>query len=333
MGNEVYYNPNPLLSYNRILNFVVGARGYGKTYGFKKFAINRFLKQGEQFIYLRRYKTDIKGVDQFFDAVSVEFPEATFKVKGHELFINDKLAGWVMPLSSWQSIKSREFPKVCWILYDEFLLEKSSKQRYMSEEPKALLNFMDTVTRNRSNVRCICMANSVTIVNPFFIYFNVVPDISKRFNAYENVMVEIASSKDFTDLRMKTPFGQLIRDTEYGSFSLDNKFVGDSKVFIDRRSKESKFVFSFIYNGMTFGVWNDTELRILYVSNEYDPSSKYLYAMTVDDLDTNTYMMVNWKKNYHLFKTVRAFLNGLLRFDNQVIRNTCYDMFKRMNIQ
>lgn len=333
MDNSLYYNPNKLLSYNRILNFIIGARGIGKTYGYKKYCINRFLKSGEQFIYLKRYKTDVKGVEQFFDTVAQEFQGTSFKVKGRELYINDQLAGWVMPLSSWQSVKSREFPNVCTILYDEFLLEKSSKQMYMQDEPKALLNFMDTVIRNRDNARCICMSNAVSIVNPFFLYFGLVPNIDKRYNAYESIVVEIPDSVDFTEERKKTKFGKLIDGTDYGDFSLGNEFINDSQVFIEKRSKESRFQFSVVYNGMTIGAWVDTEKGILYLSNDYDPTSKKTYALTTDDLDENTLLMNNWKNNYYLGKMVNAFLNGYLRFDNQVLRNVGYEMFKKMRVQ
>lgn len=333
MDKSLYYNPNKLLSYNRILNFIIGARGIGKTYGYKKFCINRFLKHGEQFIYLKRYKTDVKGVEQFFDTVSQDFPESTFKVKGRELYIDDKLAGWVMPLSSWQSVKSREFPNVCTILYDEFLLEKSSKQSYMQDEPKALLNFMDTVIRNRDNARCICMSNAVSVVNPFFLYFNLIPNIDKRYNAYESIVVEIPDSVDFTEERKKTKFGKLIDGTDYGDFSLGNEFVNDSQVFIEKRSKESKYQFSVVYNGMTIGVWVDTEKGLLYLSNDYDPDSKKVFALSTDDLDENVLLMNSWKNNYYLGKMVNAFLNGYLRFDNQVLRNVGYEMFKKMRVQ
>ena len=333
MDKSLYYNPNKLLSYNRILNFIIGARGIGKTYGYKKFCINRFLKHGEQFIYLKRYKTDVKGVEQFFDTVSQDFPESSFKVKGRELYIDDKLAGWVMPLSSWQSVKSREFPNVCTILYDEFLLEKSSKQSYMQDEPKALLNFMDTVIRNRDNARCICMSNAVSVVNPFFLYFNLIPNIDKRYNAYESIVVEIPDSVDFTEERKKTKFGKLINGTDYGDFSLGNEFVNDSQVFIEKRSKESKYQFSVVYNGMTIGVWVDTEKGLLYLSNDYDPDSKKVFALSTDDLDENVLLMNSWKNNYYLGKMVNAFLNGYLRFDNQVLRNVGYEMFKKMRVQ
>lgn len=333
IDNTLFYNPNKLLSYDRILNFVIGARGIGKTYGFKKYAINRFIKYGEQFIYLKRYKTDIKGVEQFFDAVSKEFPEHSFKVKGRELLIDDKLAGWVMPLSSWQSVKSREFPNVCTILYDEFLLEKSSKQSYMQDEPQALLNFMDTVIRNRDNARCICMSNAVSIVNPFFLYFNLVPNTNKRFNAYKSIVVEIPDSIDFAEERKKTKFGELISGTEYGSFSLGNEFINDSQVFIEKRTKESKFQFAVVYKGMTMGVWVDVDERAMFLSNDFDPSTKLIFALTTDDLDESTMLMLNWKQNYYLMKMVSAFTNGHLRFDNQVLRNIGYEMFKRMRVQ
>ena len=333
MDKSLYYNPNKLLSYNRILNFIIGARGIGKTYGYKKFCINRFLKHGEQFIYLKRYKTDVKGVEQFFDTVSQDFPGSTFKVKGRELYIDDKLAGWVMPLSSWQSVKSREFPNVCTILYDEFLLENSSKQSYMQDEPKALLNFMDTVIRNRDNARCICMSNAVSVVNPFFLYFNLIPNINKRYNAYESIVVEIPDSVDFTEERKKTKFGKLIDGTDYGDFSLGNEFVNDSQVFIEKRSKESKYQFSVVYNGMTIGIWVDTEKGLLYLSNDYDPDSKKVFALSADDLDENVLLMNNWKNNYYLGKMGNAFLNGYLRFDNQVLRNVGYEMFKKMRVQ
>lgn len=333
IDNSLFYNPNKMLSYNRILSFVIGARGLGKTYGMKKYVINRFIKTGEQFIYLKRYRSDIKGINQFFDSIASEFPEATFKVKGHELYINDDLAGWVMALSSWQSIKSREFPNVTTIIYDEFLLEKSSKQQYMSKEPTALLNFMDTVIRNRDNARCICLSNAVSLVNPYFIYFGITPDEDKRYNAYKNILVEIPDSINFADARKQTAFGELISETEYGSFSLGNEFVNDSVVFIEKRSSEAKYKFSVLFGGLEMGVWVDVKRGVMYISQDHDPDGKFKYAMTKDDANEEYMLVFNWKKNFHISRMVNAFLNGLLRFDGQVVRNISYDMFRKMNIK
>ena len=50
----MWYTPNRQLTYNRIWNFVVGVRGGGKTFNTLKYAVEKFLKDGTQFIYLRR---------------------------------------------------------------------------------------------------------------------------------------------------------------------------------------------------------------------------------------------------------------------------------------
>jgi hypothetical protein len=332
VDKSLYYNPQKLLSYNRILNFVIGARGIGKSYAWKVHPIKRFLKYGEQFIYLRRYKPELRKVSNYFDNVKDEFPDVEFKVKGREFYINGKLAGWAIPLSTWQSEKSNAYPNVTHIIFDEFLREKDNSS-YLPNEVPALLNLMDTVFRDRENVRTICLSNAVSVVNPYFLYFNLVPDINKRFNSNDDIVVEIPDSVDFSEARRKTKFGRLIDGTEYGEMSLDNTFTNDSYVFIEKRSKESKFVFSVVYKGLTLGVWVDISQGLMYLSLDHDPSTNNVYALTTDDLKENVLYMKGWKNNYHLRKLVASFMNGILRFDNQVIRTTAYEMFKKMNVQ
>ena len=332
MDKSLYYNPQKMLSYNRAISFVIGARGIGKSYAMKKYPIQRFLKYGEQFIYVRRYKDELKKLPRYFNSVKTEFPGVDFKVKGREFYINEKLAGWAIPLSSWQSVKSDEYPMVTTIIYDEFIREKDNSG-YIPNEPNALLNLIDSVFRDRENSRTICLSNSVSIVNPFFLYFGIIPNVNKRYNAYESILVEIPDSKDFAAERRKTRFGKLIDGTDYGEMALDNSFVNDSQVFIEKRSKESKFVFAVVYAGMHMGVWVDTNRGIMYLANEYDPSSKLIFALSKDDMTENALMLDGWKNNYYLKKLVSAFTKGYLRFDNQVLRNVGYEMFKKMNVQ
>jgi hypothetical protein len=332
MDKALYYNPNKMLSYNRILNFVIGARGIGKSYAWKVHPIKRFLKYGEQFIYLRRYKPELKKVNQYFDNVKEEFPGIELKVKGREFYVNGKLAGWAIPLSSWQSEKSNAYPNVSTIIFDEFLREKDNSG-YMPNEVSALLNLMDTVFRDRENCRCVALSNAVSVVNPYFLYFNLIPNINKRFNANESILIEIPDSKDFSEERRKTRFGKLIDGTDYGEMSLDNDFVNDSNVFIEKRSKESKYVFTVVYKGMNMGVWVDNDLGLLFLSHDHDPSSKKVFALSKEDLTENVMLISGWKKNYYLKKLVGSFMAGYLRFDNQVVRTTGYELFKKLSVQ
>lgn len=343
MDKSLFYDPNKMLSYNRILNCVIGARGIGKTYGIKKYIVNRAIKYGKQFIYLRRYKDELKKIMNFFNDIKDEFPNHEFRVKGRQFFVAEKAInksdkmhwkqiGWAIPLSAWQSEKSNAYPDVETIFYDEFIREKDNSG-YIPNEVPALLNLMDTVFRNREGVRCICCSNSVTIVNPYFLYFNLIPDTKKRYNAYKSILVEIPDSKDFANERRKTKFGELIDGTEYAEMSLENNFVNDSKVFVEKRTKNSKFSFMITYQGMQMGIWVDVGRGIMYLCNEFDPSTKLHFALSKDDLNENSMMMTGWKQNYYLKKLVSAFISGYLRFDNQVLRNVAYEMFQKMHIQ
>src|SRR6185312_15831287 len=159
---SLYYNPNKMLSYNRILNFIIGARGIGKSYGMKEYPIKRFIKHGEQFIYVRRYKPELKKVTNYFNDIKEAFPDNDLKVKGREFWIDKKIAGWAIPLSTWQSEKSNAYPNVTTIIFDEFIREKDNSG-YIPNEVDALLNLMDSVFRTRDNVRCICLSNAVSV--------------------------------------------------------------------------------------------------------------------------------------------------------------------------
>ena len=55
-----YYDFGKLLSRNGVFNMVVGARGVGKTYGAKLMVMRNAIEKDEEFVYLRRYKTEMR---------------------------------------------------------------------------------------------------------------------------------------------------------------------------------------------------------------------------------------------------------------------------------
>ena len=161
---SLYYNPNKMLSYNRILNFIIGARGIGKSYSMKVHPIKRFLKHGEQFIYVRRYKGELKKIVNYFDDIKQEFPNVEFKVKGRQLHINGKIADWAIPLSMWQSEKSNAYPNVTTIVFDEFL----TRRYYLPDEFMLFMNLLSTIIRQREDVKVFMLGNTVNKFCPYF---------------------------------------------------------------------------------------------------------------------------------------------------------------------
>ena len=86
MESNIFYNYDRVISYNAFLNFLIGERGVGKTFGASEFVTRQFIKKGHEFVYLRRYKTDLeKGRKKFFSALINEnkFPDNKLEVKGN----------------------------------------------------------------------------------------------------------------------------------------------------------------------------------------------------------------------------------------------------------
>ncbi len=128
MNNSIFYNYNRIRSYNALFNFIISNRGGGKTYGAKKMCINNFLKRKEQFVYVRRYKSEIKEVrDNFFSDISQEFQDHELTVNGSKIYIDGEIAGYFIPLSVSQKYKSTAYPFVTTIVYDEFIIDKYNK--------------------------------------------------------------------------------------------------------------------------------------------------------------------------------------------------------------
>ena len=103
---SIWYNNNKLLSYNAILNFIIGNRGGGKSYNAKDWCIRDFIKNGNQFVYVRRYKTELKKIDKFFDDIKEDYPNNKLEVKGKVALIDGKVAGYFIALSTSKQEKS-----------------------------------------------------------------------------------------------------------------------------------------------------------------------------------------------------------------------------------
>jgi hypothetical protein len=320
----MYYDKSALLSYNKILNFVIGNRGSGKTYGFKKWAIKDFLKNGNQFIYLRRYKQEFKKIRQFFADIKHEFPNDSIEVKGMEAYINDKLFGYFIPLSTSSKEKSTSYEKVNKIIYDEFLIDKGA-YRPLTNEVDIYLEFFETVARMRDNVRGIFIGNAISIVNPYFLHWNIRPDLDKRFTVSDNIVIELHRDEVFIQEKQKTKFGQLIMGTTYGDYAINNQFLRDNDTFIAPKTNKADFMLAMKYKSVMYGYWVDYDEGLIYVNRQYDPSSYNLYSVTKDDHDLNLLLIKSLKDCKPVMRIVYAFQNGLLRFEDMQVKKQFYE--------
>ena len=126
-----YYNFDRLFGYQFLLAFVLTERGLGKTFGIKKAMLKKFLKNGEQFIYVRRYKSELdSALATFWSDLQNNgyFEDLDLKVKKKKMLTeftcDGEVCGYAVPLSTANILKSTAFPKVSTIVFDEFLIDE-----------------------------------------------------------------------------------------------------------------------------------------------------------------------------------------------------------------
>lgn len=323
----MWYDKAQLLSHNKILNMVLSNRGGGKTFHFTRWAIDDFKKTGNQCVWVRRYQTEIDEMllnGKFFDAVREYYPGDELTINGNLGMVNGEVAFYFIALSTSRQLKSNNYPNVNKIIFDEFIIDKGRVQ-YLKSEVEVFLDLYETISRLRDNVRAVLLANSVTVVNPYFLFWNIKPDTRRRFTVQGQVCVELFTDADFIAAKKKTRFGQLVAGTRYADYAIENQWLLDNDTFIAEKTDRSEFMLGMKYCGIMYGFWVDYREGLIYVNRQYDPSSYALYCLTREDHDTNLLLIKSLNENKRVQRIVYAFQNGLIRFQDMQIKNQFYE--------
>lgn len=311
--------------------FVLGIRGVGKTFNTLDFLVKRYIRCGEQFIYLRRTKEDLDQVAPklFVDIERLEcYNEYKLEVKNYTLYCNGEIMGYMMALTKHNSYKSNAYPNVYWAMYEEFIAEKGGYT--VKDECQMFASIYETVARFR-RMRVFFLANTVTINNLYFNYFQVKPVRGSRFNTFGDdvsIVIEMAADKEYSDAKAATEWGQLMKRTPHYDYMYENQFLLDNYSFITGAPKgASNYVCTILFNGRQYGVRKyDT---CYYVSKKIDPECKRKYTFNSNDHQSNYLMFKNIKENPLFVRMLEYYRHGGLLFDSQ---NAKLDIFEILNI-
>lgn len=357
MSNSKYWDIDRTLTHNALFYVEVGNRTAGKTYGCKKKGISNFIKKKEQFVYTRRYEKDLKtSLPTFFDDIirNREFPEYEFKVDGFYLYCRLKvdedkkvpwtkedICGYGIVLSTADNKKSVSYPNVTMIIYDEFMLDNtSSQQRYLKNEPRALMNLYETVARpGTEHPRCVMfmLSNSISVNNPYFLIWDLkMPDTTKPdkngkyiwHHPTRSIVVENVKKAELIEAKKQNEFYTITKGTGYDEFSIENEFINDDETFVEKRSSTAKPYFSFIYKDHKFGVWVSMIDGLMWVSNQFDPGYPIVYSLTMKDHKPNTMFLRNKRQAVHFTNFIQAYKDGCVRFEDVLIKSMCYEVIK-----
>lgn len=328
---SIYYSPAPLLSQKCIFNYVIGNRGGGKSFSGKVLGIKRFKKTGKQFIYLRRYQSELDEVIDYFADVRFKFPKDTLEQKGDKLYVNGDLAGYMIALTKTPYLKSNPYPLVTTIIFDEFIIDKG-RLTYLKNEGQMLEEFYDTVDRSRDEVVVLAFGNAISVVNPHFVYFNVFPQPEQRFtkDLKKSVCIEFYFNEAFVEKKRNTRFGRSISDREYGKYNFYNKFLRDTDSFIKKRPSTANFkMYQFVLDGQKYSLWRDTRLQEYYIDNSYEPNfgTYRTFVLNPNEMEDTDTSMVLLKKNNRVIKRVKELIEtGDLYFNNQTTKTKFFEI-------
>lgn len=332
-----WYDKGQLLSYKAFFNILIGNRGGGKTYGFKTWAIDDYLKTGKQFVWLRRYGAEIDEMRKtYFDDISKKYPAYKFEIKGSrksgKILIDNKVAGFYFALTTSSIAKSSSYPNVDKIIFDEFLIIGNT-YKYLNDEVVLLLELVETIFRDRENDPTAIkprgvylLGNNVTIANPYFLYFNIKP-FKQRFyvDKERGIVVEQYTNKAFVEAKKQSSIGKLTAGTTYAEYSIENKSYLDNDRFIAKKPNKCTFNCAIDYKGKTYGFWLDYKNGNMYVNYQFDPDSLNRYSLTKDDHTINTFLVKNLNNTY-IKNIVWLFRAGCMYFDNQQIKSQVYEL-------
>ncbi len=202
-----YWDINRILRYQRNFNFINGERSIGKTYTTQKWLFNKALTTGRQFVYLCRTKTDKfnKAFSEAFEKVlDKEFPDNDIVCDNENMYSGEGdekgRIGYCLALSEAPDVKKRSFPKVDYIMFDEYMLEREHNFKYVTgwHEPDLLLNIYHTIDRESDRVKVFCLGNTTEFYNPYHTHkaFNI-PAVEKGKIWYsDNVLFQWAEKSE-----------------------------------------------------------------------------------------------------------------------------------------
>ena len=299
--------------------------------------LKKYLKTGEQFIYIRRYKTELDtALATFWDDLQFNgyFEDHLLTVKKSkmltEFLCDGEVCGYAVPLSTANILKSTAFPGVSTIIFDEFLLDNSGTYRYLKSEVTILLDVIETVGRLR-DIKTILLGNALNVhASPYFAYWNLeLPTDGSEFRTFEDgaIVVNYIRNLEYRKAKKNSRFGKLIEGTAYGRYAIDNEVFRENNSFIAKRPSNSTFYGMLIINGVNIGIWNGRD-GYLYLSEKYDPNTVHKFALDYNDHTEQT-IFTTVRENMFMNICLRGYKQGWLKFENQKIKSIATNVLNK----
>lgn len=295
MGSKKWSLDDTFKKYPDATFFMINSfRSAGKSTTSLIWAVDNFLENGEQIIWMRRTQEQIKILkDTFWNKIR-ELPQYTdhkFTQKGLSLFIDNKFFGFLMGLSGYGKIKGMQLPHVTNIFFDEYVPEID--ERYLPNEGIKIASILKTVGRGRF-VRIICLGNNVSINNFYWQKFGFKKIPGQEYQKIgQKVIQEMSPDKylEYSDSD-EDPNNEIFENLGTLDFNSSNAEFDKSEIHVKKLTARHNCYKTILSNNDYFTFYikrnlenNLSETLEIVIDNKDNPTSNKLAMTTSDVLD------------------------------------------------
>lgn len=306
-----FYDWEKTFSYDADITVIIGGRGIGKTYGMRLANVRQYLKTGERFCEICRYSKEVKDVGEgYFDRIETnnEFPNHIFKFEKDRFYISERpagnekptweLIGYIVGLTSQQSLKKRTFDKVRHIVMDEAVLERSDKyHKYLPNEFLTFANLISTLLREvpgqPTRGRVYLLGNACDLLNPYLqeLGVNSAPKYGYSWFKSKTVLLHYVPPVESERSKTDTLVGRMLAGKQEAEKVFDNVFSDAGLDYVEQKPSNAKFRYGIAFQDMRFGVWADWSRGKFYINRTIpnDPNA-LVWALTTRDNKVNYQM-------------------------------------------
>ena len=318
--DNIHWSKNKICSYNALFNFVVGARGTGKTWALKYYCVQQYIKHESKFMYIMRYNTELEQATskgKFFADLLNYFDNFRFKTDGNSGYIkyvpdgaDEKKIDWELlcyfKSMSEMSIKAISDPNIKTIIFDEFV--PNPGVRYIKNEVERFLELYFTISRGVRDTKVYFLANNITSANPYFVYFGLTLPNQGECVFKNDICIENVKNIKFAETMKNTRFGKMINGTDYAKYAIDNETYIDETSFIVKMPDKAVCVVRLLTKYGTLYLW--TSKAMLIVSDKGNPNSltwscdEESKAENIEQIDYASSYAKKLIQNYNRFSTL-----------------------------
>ena len=305
-----YYDWDRTFSYDAPITVVLTARGFGKTYGFRKHAIREYLRKGYRTAEIVRTKDELNdfGPSYFLKVGEDKDLEGyTFKSTKRRGYIaptpeNENARpkwgefAYFVSLSEAQVKKKIGYPSITRVMFDEFLIDRSIDRihDYLHNEYEMVSKLFDTLTRERpgdvKKPHLYLCANAVDLANPYFRAWGIDDEPPRGYSwwADKTVLLHYPEAGEYGERKAtETVAGRMGGGLDSSAFNTFD--TGDASFFCER-PRGARYLVGVVYRGDRYAIWDCPRDGFYYVDGDVKTDDQHItYALTTEDNRVNYY--------------------------------------------